>query len=72
MHFITRDGIKVCYRTEGDRNKPALIMLHGFGNNSQNWYDLGYVDILKSHFCLIMPDVRGFGHSDKSREVSVA
>lgn len=43
-------------------------MLHGFGNNSQNWYDLGYVDILNKHFYLIMLDVRGFGLSDKPLE----
>ena len=37
-------------------------MLHGFGNNAANWFDLGFVDILKEHFFLIMPDARGCGH----------
>jgi pimeloyl-ACP methyl ester carboxylesterase len=65
MHSITNNDITIFYRTAGNKNKPALIMLHGFGNNSQNWFDLGYVDILKQHFFLIMPDARGCGDSDK-------
>ena len=65
MATIVRDNITIHYKNDGERTNPALVMMHGFGNNSQNWYDLGYVDILKQHFYLIMLDVRGFGESDK-------
>lgn len=62
---IDNNGVRIAYKTDGDSAKPALVMLHGFGNNSQNWYDLGYIDILKQHFYCVMLDVRGFGKSDK-------
>lgn len=65
MPNITNNNVKIHYKIDGDKANPALVMLHGFGNNSQNWYDLGYVNILKQHFYLIMLDVRGFGLSDK-------
>jgi|GEM_PF-3555201 len=65
MNYINNNGINVYYRTAGDPLKPALVMLHGFGNDSQNWFELGYVDILKEHSYLMMPYVRGYGKSDK-------
>ena len=65
MPTIVNNGINIAYKTAGDKNNPALVMLHGFGNNSQNWYDLGYVEILSQSLYLIMLDVRGFGASDK-------
>src|SRR6056297_1491358 len=68
MTTINNQGINIHYKTDGEKDDPALVMLRGFGNNSQNWYDLGYVDILKQHFYLIMLDVRGFGESDKPLE----
>lgn len=68
MPDITNNNVTIHYKTHGDKSNPALVMLHGFGNNSQNWYDLGYVDILSRHLYLIMLDIRGFGLSDKPLE----
>ena len=65
MPYINNAGVKIFYKTAGDKNNPALVMLHGFGNNAQNWYDLCYVKLLEPHYFLIMIDNRGFGSSDK-------
>ena len=46
-----------------------MIMLNGFGNCVEDWYELGYADALKDNYRLILMDGRGFGKSDKPHDV---
>jgi pimeloyl-ACP methyl ester carboxylesterase len=41
---------------------------HGFSDSLQTWYELGYVDGLKSDYRLILLGARGHGASDKPHE----
>ena len=66
MPRIASNGITVHYRLEGAG--VPLILQHGFTDSSESWYELGYVDALKSQFRLILPDTRGHGQSDKPHD----
>jgi pimeloyl-ACP methyl ester carboxylesterase len=50
------------------RKGQPLVHQHGFTDSLETWYDLGYVEALKSHYRLILIDARGHGASDKPRE----
>lgn len=66
--LTTTDGIKIYYEFIPNPDKPFLLMNHGNGNCLDDWYTLGYVDLLKDDFQIIMVDARGFGKSDKPLE----
>lgn len=65
MFVTSRDGLRIHYQTEGDPDKPALMLVHGFYGSMLDWYEYGYVEKLGGHFRLIMLDVRGHGQTDK-------
>ncbi|SOE00296.1 alpha/beta fold hydrolase [Blastococcus haudaquaticus] len=44
---------------------PALLLLHGIGNNCQTW--AGVIDRLAETYTVIAPDLLGHGNSDKPR-----
>jgi pimeloyl-ACP methyl ester carboxylesterase len=44
---------------------PALLLLHGIGNNCQTW--AGVIDRLAERYTVIAPDLLGHGSSDKPR-----
>jgi pimeloyl-ACP methyl ester carboxylesterase len=59
---ITINGVKTNYITMG-AGTPFLI-LHGWGSNSERW-QLIAEEISKKGFRVIVPDLPGFGQSDK-------
>lgn len=66
MPFITHQNIELYYEVQG---KGIPIVFHnGYGNSLEDWYDLGYVDILKDDYQLVLIDGRGFGKSDKPHD----
>lgn len=70
MAYTNQSGVNIYYEVVGDCSKPVLLMNHGLGNSVANWYSLGFVDLLKPHFCLVMYDGRGFGKSEKCYQVA--
>jgi pimeloyl-ACP methyl ester carboxylesterase len=66
MPFANNHGVAIHYRVEGVG--PALVLQHGFTDSSDSWYELGYVDALKSKYRLILIDMRGHGQSDKPHD----
>jgi haloacetate dehalogenase len=42
---------------------PALLLLHGFPQSHVVWHKVA--PLLASHFTLVMPDLRGYGDSDR-------
>jgi pimeloyl-ACP methyl ester carboxylesterase len=59
---IKIDGLDIFYREAGQRDKPTLLLLHGFPASSFMFRDL--IAYLKRDFHLIAPDYPGFGHSE--------
>jgi len=55
------DGLHIFYREAGDREKPAILLLHGFPSSSQMFRDL--INDLSGDYHLIAPDYPGFGQS---------
>jgi pimeloyl-ACP methyl ester carboxylesterase len=67
--FMTsKDGTKIASDVAG--SGPAVILLHGGGQNRQVWHRAGCVDRLAKEFTVITIDIRGNGDSAKPQEVS--
>lgn len=55
------DGTKIAYEVSG--TGPALLLLHGGGQNRKSWEERGYVGRLDKKFTVIRMDLRGSGDS---------
>ena len=55
----TNDGKKVHYKDEGNLEKPAIVLLHGFNGSLFNFDKL--IPLLKDNYRLISIDLPGFG-----------
>jgi pimeloyl-ACP methyl ester carboxylesterase len=67
MAFLIRDGVRLHYQTTGAG--PPLVLHHGFAGSWSAWRYFGFVQQLKAHYQLIMPDARGHGLSGKPHDV---
>jgi pimeloyl-ACP methyl ester carboxylesterase len=56
------DGTNIFYREAGDKNKPTILLLHGFPTSSHMYRDL--IPKLANDYHVIAPDYPGFGNSD--------
>src|SRR5512135_3042058 len=56
------DGLKVFYREAGDRQTPAVLLLHGFPTSSHMYRDL--IPALADRYHVVAPDLPGFGFSE--------
>lgn len=54
-------GLRV--RTGGRADAPALLLLHGFPQTGAMWHRVAVQ--LAPHYRLVIPDLRGYGDSDK-------
>lgn len=59
--MVKVDGLDIFYREAGDKNKPTILLLHGFPSSSHMYRDL--INDLSSDYHLIAPDYPGFGQS---------
>ena len=60
-HALGEVGLRV--RIGGDPERPPLLLVHGFPQTSAMWHRVA--DRLAPHFRLVLPDLRGYGESDK-------
>ena len=63
MPYVQSDGASIHYHVEGDG--PPVVMVHGFSDSIDDWYEAGYVEALRDDYMLVMLDCRGHGLSDK-------
>ena len=70
QHFktIEIDGLDIFYREAGEKNNPAILLLHGFPSSSHMYRDL--IDDLSADFHLIAPDFPGFGQSSSPAPIA--
>ena len=61
-------GITMNVAIAGPANAPPVMLVHGFPESHRTWRDL--VPLLGDDLRLIMPDLRGFGASDKPHDVA--
>ncbi len=60
--FVNIDGNKIRYLVEGN-SKETLILIHGLGASAERWEYV--IPLFQEHFRIIVPDLIGFGYSDK-------
>jgi pimeloyl-ACP methyl ester carboxylesterase len=63
--FHEIDGLHLHARIGGRADAPALLMLHGFPQTHAMWHRVAQQ--LAPHFRIVLPDLRGYGDSDKPR-----
>ena len=61
-NFIEVDGNKIRYLETG-HSKNTLVLVHGLGASAERW--LNVIPIFSKEYTVIVPDLIGFGHSDK-------
>lgn len=63
--FNTRtiNGVEIFYREAGDKNKPTLVLLHGYPTSSHMFRNL--IKDLSDKYHLIAPDYPGYGRSEQ-------
>ena len=61
-------GITMNVALAGPPQAPPVILVHGFPESHRTWRAL--VPLLEGDLRLIMPDLRGFGATDKPQDVS--
>jgi pimeloyl-ACP methyl ester carboxylesterase len=62
-----KTGVTLNVATAGDRENPALILLHGFPESHRTWREIA--PRLQDNFFLVMPDQRGFAGSDRPQDI---
>jgi pimeloyl-ACP methyl ester carboxylesterase len=68
MTVVGAGGINLRCATHGDRDLPAVILLHGLGRDGNDWAAVG--ESLCDRHWVIAPDQRGHGKSDRANEYS--
>ena len=57
-------GDRIHLRVGGRPDQPALLLLHGFPQTHAIWHRVA--QRLKDDYFIVMPDLRGYGDSDKA------
>jgi haloacetate dehalogenase len=55
--------LNVCYDATPQPKRPPLLLLHGFPQTHAMWHKVA--ERLQRNFTLVIPDLRGYGDSDK-------
>ena len=64
QYFTSYDGVKIAFTDEG-KGSPVLL-LHGFINSGSSWNKTVLKrELLERRYRVIVPDLRGNGHSDQ-------
>ncbi|XP_046427970.1 epoxide hydrolase 4 [Neodiprion pinetum] len=61
--YVKLKGVKLHYVEAGDRDKPLLLLLHGFPDCWLSWRE--QIPALAEHHRVVALDLKGFGDSDK-------
>jgi pimeloyl-ACP methyl ester carboxylesterase len=66
MPYVSHHGVRIYYEVEGDG--PPLVLLHGSACSHLEWREMGYTDVLRRDYQLILIDARGPGASAKPHD----
>ncbi len=66
MPYAMNYDVRIHYKIEGEG--PPLVLLHPFAGSLEDYYELGFVNIFKEAYRLILVDSRGHGASDKPHD----
>ena len=60
--FLQIDGNKIRYLESGN-SKKTLVLIHGLGASAERWDQI--IPLFEDEFHVVVPDLIGFGYSDK-------
>lgn len=64
--FIDIDGLRVHYQEAGDKQAPAMILIHGFASSTLVWSKV-FLKLAAAGYRVIAVDMLGYGYSAKPR-----
>ena len=66
-HYVQAGPIRMHYLEFGKKDDPVVVFLHGSGPGNSAWanFRFNYEAFVKAGFRVIMPDMIGFGYTDK-------
>ena len=64
QHDVIINGMQWHYVEQGPQDGPVILLLHGLPEGWYSWKDV--IPLLDSKYRLIVPDMKGYGRSDKS------
>ena len=62
-------GHRVHYLAEGPADGPVVVLVHGLGGSAEEWHNFAPY-LAKAGFRVYMPDLPGFGRSEKPADFS--
>lgn len=65
--FVSVDGVRIHYQEAGDRDAPAMILIHGFASSTLVWSKV-LLPLAETGYRVIAPDMLGYGYSGKPRQ----
>ena len=68
-HSVEVAGHRVHYVVEGPVDGPAVVLVHGLGGRAEDWRNLAPW-LTQAGFRVYMPDLLGFGRSEKPADFS--
>jgi pimeloyl-ACP methyl ester carboxylesterase len=66
---VTVAGHRVHYNAEGPAEGPVVVLVHGLGGRGEDWHGLAPY-LAKAGFRVYMPDLPGYGRSEKPADFS--
>lgn len=68
--WLQTDNGKICYfLNQPPNNQPTLVLLHGLSSNHTTWSET--ISFFQKKLNCLTPDLRGHGHSDKTKKRSL-
>lgn len=68
-HSITVDNFHIHYLAEGPADGPVVVLVHGLGGRAEDWRLLA-PHLTKAGFRVYLPDLPGYGRSEKPADFS--
>jgi len=62
-------GHRIHYLAQGPAGGPAVVLVHGLGGHAEDWRNLA-PPLVKAGFRVYMPDLLGYGRSQKPQDFS--
>ncbi|KAL2845126.1 Alpha/Beta hydrolase protein [Aspergillus pseudodeflectus] len=59
---LPKSNISIFYREQGDKDRPVILLLHGFPSSSHQYRKL--IPLLAEKYRVIAPDLPGFGFTE--------
>ena len=64
--FVEVEGVRVHYLEAGEREAPAVVLVHGLASSNFVWHDV-LMPLAEEGLRVVAPDMVGFGFSEKPR-----